>query len=103
MILWLLLMSAAAATQHAHPTDRAQHAMGFDQHKTTHHFHLESGGGTIEVTANDPSDAASRDQIRTHLKHIATAFQAGDFNLPFLVHATEPPGVSVMRERREAA
>ena len=97
MMHWLLLLSLTAVP---HPTDRAQHAMGFDQRTTTHHFHLERGGGTIEVTANDPSDTRSRDQIRMHLKHIAAAFQAGDFTLPFLVHATEPPGVSVMTQRR---
>ena len=30
-------------------------AMGFDQDSATHHFMLTSKGGTIAVTANDPS------------------------------------------------
>lgn len=42
---------------------RADSAMGFDQSKTTHHFLLTKDGGAIEVSANDPSDSASRDQV----------------------------------------
>jgi hypothetical protein len=68
-------------------------AMGFSQVKTTHHFHLSPSGGSIEVQTNDPSDTASRDQIRHHLQEIATAFAAGDFSSPMLTHGTVPPGV----------
>jgi hypothetical protein len=92
--------SSATALQHSHQVDRAQQAMGFDQQKTIHHFRLDTTGGAIEVTVKDPSDRASLEQIRTHGRHITTAFEKGDFTLPFLVHAAEPPGVSVMKERR---
>ncbi len=92
--------AGAAGPQHSQHADRATHAMGFDQVKTTHHFHLETNGGAIEVTVKDASDRTSLEQVRMHLRHIATAFGEGDFNLPFLVHATEPPGVDVLKQRR---
>ena len=103
----LLLVALALATptpaQHQHQTshDRANQGMGFDQQKTTHHFLLQEAGGTIEVTAKDAGDKASTDQIRRHLRHIASAFAAGDFSLPMFIHDTTPPGVAVMKARRE--
>jgi hypothetical protein len=95
-----LALQAPASTQHAH--DRANHAMGFDQAKTTHHFRIEADGGTIEVTAKDAKDQTSIDQIRGHLQHIATMFANGDFNIPMLVHEQMPPGADAMKARREA-
>ena len=71
--------------------------MGFDQDKATHHFRLTSKGGAIEVQANDARDSSSRDQIRTHLHHIAEAFKAGDFSIPMFVHDETPPGVESMK------
>lgn len=76
---------------------RGNKAMGFDQHKTTHHFLLASDGGSIQVEANAATDTASRDQIRQHLRHIATRFKEGDFEVPMLVHAKNPPGTEVMQ------
>jgi hypothetical protein len=71
-------------------------AMGFDQDKTAHHFRTSAAGGSIEVEAKDPADAASRDRIRGHLKEIAGAFAKGDFTKPFETHAEVPPGVPSM-------
>src|SRR5438552_19208231 len=71
-------------------------AMDFDQAKTTHHFKLLAEGGAIEITANDPSDVASRDAIRQHVANIATMFGQGNFNLPMLVHGQKPPGIDTM-------
>src|SRR5690348_4660769 len=51
--------------------ERGDRAMGFSHDKTTHHFRLTTDGGVIEVTANDMSDVASVEQIRSHLNHIA--------------------------------
>jgi hypothetical protein len=76
--------------------ERGDHAMGFSHEKTTHHFRLTAEGGAIEVSANDPNDAASREQIRTHLSHIAKLFKEGDFNTPMLIHGEAPPGVATM-------
>lgn len=77
---------------------RGNHAMGFDQAKTIHHFTLLADGGAIQVEAKDPKDAASRDQIRMHLGQIAKMFAAGDFSVPFEVHAQTPPGVETMKK-----
>ena len=72
-------------------------AMGFDQDKTTHHFNLTADGGSIAADANDPTDGASRDQIRAHLMEIAMAFRQGDFQKPFMTHSEVPPGVPTMQ------
>jgi len=84
----------------AQATDRARHGMGFDQHRTTHHFLIDADGGTIQVTAKDAGDAESERRIRAHLQHIAKAFAEGDFSLPLFIHETEPPGTAIMKERR---
>jgi hypothetical protein len=76
---------------------RGDEAMGFDQMKTTHHFKLLSDGGTIEITANDPLDLASRDAIRQHVAKIAAMFGQGDFNVPTLVHGQTPPAVDTLK------
>jgi hypothetical protein len=102
-----LAATAALAGQSAAPSPaqsadhRAEHAMGFDQERTTHHFRIEADGGTIEVTAKDSNDKTSIDQIRMHLRHIAGAFADGDLSLPMFVHDTEPPGIEVMKTRRK--
>lgn len=78
---------------------RGQEGMGFSQTKTTHHFLLKPYGGVISVSANDPKDVATRDQIRMHLSHIARAFSEGDFDIPMFVHDQTPPGVAVLKSR----
>lgn len=95
ILILALLFQATPALPHA------QHGMGFDQQRTTHHFILERAGGTIEVTAHDRADRTTTQQVRAHLRHIAVAFAAGDFNLPMLIHDKEPPGVAEMKARRE--
>ena len=81
--------------------DRGKKGMGFSQTTTTHHFLLGADGGVIQVEANDPADTATRDNIRTHLTHIAKAFASGDFAIPMFVHNTTPPGVLVMKEQSD--
>jgi hypothetical protein len=84
-------------TTHDHTlTQRGDKGMGFSQDRTTHHFLIDKNGGTIQVVANRADDKASIAEIRTHLKHIASAFQAGDFEIPMFVHDQTPPGVPVM-------
>lgn len=78
--------------------ERGEHAMGFSQNTTTHHFLLKPDGGVIQVEANDPKDTASRDNIRMHLGHIARMFADGDFDIPMFVHNTVPPGVQEMKQ-----
>jgi hypothetical protein len=82
-------------------TKRGDHVMGFSHEATTHHFRLFKDGGEIAVTANDPKDKASVDQIRLHLGHIAKMFSAGNFNAPMLIHDTNPPGASTMARLKD--
>jgi hypothetical protein len=81
---------------------RGDHAMGFSHQSSTHHFRLLSDGGAIQVSANDPKDTATRDEIRMHLSHIAKMFAEGDFQVPMFIHDTVPPGVPVMKANRSA-
>jgi hypothetical protein len=80
---------------------RGDQAMGFSHEKTTHHFLVLNSGGAIVVEANDPSDGASRDQIRQHLNHIAKMFSAGNFDAPMFIHDQTPPGVPAMRKLKK--
>ena len=70
---------AASPSHHEAVTSRGDDAMGFSHETTTHHFRLYNTGGAIEVSANDPKDFATRDEIRMHLSHIVNRFAAGDF------------------------
>lgn len=82
---------------HAQMNERGEHAMGFSQTASTHHFLLKPDGGVIQVEVNDPRDRSSRDNIRMHLGHIAKMFADGNFNIPMFVHDTVPPGVPEMK------
>ena len=77
---------------------RGDQGMGFSHEKTTHHFHILTDGGAIEIQANGPTDAGSQDAIRRHLAMSATRFSQGDFSLPMFIHATVPPGVDTMKQ-----
>jgi len=81
---------------------RGAAAMGFDQDKTVHHFRTVPSGGSIEVDVVDPADTDSLAQIRSHLREIARAFAAGDFEKPFQTHGEVPPGVPVMQRLKTA-
>jgi hypothetical protein len=81
---------------------RGDKGMGFSHTKTTHHFRITNDGGAIEVTANDPNDQTSRDQIRGHLAHIAKLFGEGNFEIPMFVHEQKPPGAEVMARMKSS-
>jgi len=107
-LLAAVLLASAALAQTHHPeahheavNKRGDHVMGFSHEKTTHHFRLLADGGAIEVTANDAKDTASRDQIRSPLTHIAQMFGEGNFRAPMLIHDQVPPGVPVLKERKD--
>lgn len=80
---------------------RGDEGMGFSHQMTGHHFRLLPDGGAIEVAANDPKDAKSRQAIRAHLKMIAGRFAAGDFSVPMFIHATTPPGMPAMQRLKD--
>jgi len=99
IVLTIALAMCAAAQDSGHPMDKshADHAMGFSQDKTTHHFRLDKDGGAIEVEAKESKDAATIGQVRTHLQHIAHMFGEGNLEIPMLVHDQTPPGASEMK------
>jgi hypothetical protein len=88
----------AQGHDHAKMMERGEKGMGFSQTATTHHFLLAKDGGTIQVTANDAKDTATRDEIRMHLQHIAHLFSTGDFDIPMFIHDQVAPGVPEMKK-----
>jgi len=80
--------------------ERGDQHMGFSHEKTVHHFRIYTDGGAIEADAADAHDTASRDAIRSHFAHILTMFEAGDFSIPMLIHAQNPPGTAEMKSLR---
>jgi hypothetical protein len=74
--------------------------MGVDQYTSTHVFESLPDGGRI-VLQRDLADSAGTATIRAHLRHIARAFAAGDFQLPGLVHGREVPGTAIMEAHRD--
>ena len=100
----LLLLGAALASSQDHQAMVNEHGdkvMGFSHEKTTHHFELTYDGGAIDVRANDVRDTESRDQIRSHFRHIAQMFADGNFNAPMLVHNTNVPGTATMSKLKD--
>jgi hypothetical protein len=77
---------------------RGDQGMGFSHERTTHHFHLFTDGGSIEIASNDAADADSQKAIRDHLSMIAERFSQGDFSIPMFIHDTLPPGVQTMKQ-----
>ena len=76
---------------------RGGDAMELNQEKTTYRFKLLPDGGAIEITGNDPSDAATRDAIRQHVAKIAAMFEEGNFSIAMPVHGQKPPSVDTMQ------
>jgi hypothetical protein len=106
LALFLLTLRVITAGQQSSPPDqntrqggvvqRGDHVMGFSHDETTHHFLLLKDGGEIVVSANDPNDKSSIEEIRMHLAHIAKMFADGNFKAPLIIHDTNPPGVATM-------
>jgi hypothetical protein len=94
--------TSSCSAHHSDVDRRGDAVMGFDHEKTKHHFRLTKDGGVIEVTANSAEDTASRDAIRGHLSHIARMFSEGNFEAPMLIHAQMPPGVPVLKRKKDA-
>jgi hypothetical protein len=70
--LWCLrtqgqIASPSPAEHFSGVNTRGDEAMGLSHQKTTHHFHLFTDGGSIEIASNDPADTESQGAIRDHL------------------------------------
>ena len=100
---FLLLGASLAFAQdhHAMVNEHGDKVMGFSHEKTTHHFELSYDGGAIDVRANDVKDIESRDEIRSHFRHIVQMFSDGNFNVPMLVHSTAVPGTAAMTKLKD--
>jgi hypothetical protein len=98
----ILLLSGADAGQ-ADPgvERRGDQAMGFSHERTAHHFALSEDGGIISADVSNAGDASSLAAIRSHMRHIARAFSAGDFEMPMFIHGRTPPGVETMRRLKQ--
>ena len=105
----LALLAALVAPAVARSQDSAFHAMqqrgrvamGVDQYTSFHRFEPAADGGRV-VLVRYSTDAAGVRAIREHLKGIAQAFTAGDFQTPGFVHAQTVPGTRVMTARKAA-
>ena len=94
-------MHAAPATDSSFAAMQARGAtgMGVDQYTSTHTFEPRADGGRITLR-RDVEDSTGVEQIRSHLRAIATSFAAGDFTTPAFVHAGTVPGTDVMAKKR---
>src|ERR1700758_1019278 len=111
LLFLLVILAGVANAQQNPPPDqdkrsedvvkRGAHEMGFSHQATTHHFRLFQDGGEIAVTAKDPSDKASIEQIRSHLGHITKMFSSGNFKAPMFIHDPSPPGTATMARLKE--
>ena len=92
---------AAHDSAHAAMQRRGAEVMGVDQETSVHVFEALPNGGVIELQ-RAVDDSAGMRTIRAHLRGIAQAFAAGDFEAPTYVHMTSVPGARVMAERRKS-
>lgn len=90
----------SAAGTHEALQARGERAMGVDQYTSTHVFDDLVDGGRIELR-RDTVDDAGTEAIRRHLRVIADAFAAGDFQIPAFVHEGDVPGTAVMAARKD--
>jgi hypothetical protein len=83
------------ATQHQADVEKhGDEAMGFPHDKTSHHFHLYSDGGAIEVTVNDSKNSQNVQAIRSHLRAMARIAWVSSSRLVHLQPAVVlPPAV----------
>ena len=80
---------------------RGKVAMGVDQYTSFHRFEPAADGGRV-ILVRDATDAAGVQAIREHLKGIARAFSAGDFQTPGFVHDQTVPGTRLMTAKKAA-
>lgn len=108
VVMFAVLLASSATAEDCHETEtkhegvdhRGDHAMGFSHQASGHSFALYRDGGLISANAKSASDVKTRDQIRAHMKEIATKFADGDFSAPRHIHDQLPPGAETMKSLR---
>ena len=91
-----------SADRRAEVDHRHQEATGLPSDGLEHHFLLASDGGSIRLEVKDASQTDARELVRAHLQAIARSFAQGDFSMPMHIHDQIPPGVEVMKARKDA-
>lgn len=87
------MMRGAMTERQAMVAEVGQAVMPFDLDATTHIFEKTEQGGIQQVVADDPDDADTIAQIRTHLAEQEERFAQGDFHNPQMIHGTAMPGL----------
>jgi len=87
------MMRGATTERQAMVAEVGQAVMPFDLDATTHIFEKTEQGGIQQVVADDPDDADTIAQIRTHLAEQAERFAQGDFHNPQMIHGAAMPGL----------
>jgi len=98
---WLGWLTPPTINRQSMVHDMGQTVMPFDLGETTHVFAITGTGGTQEVIADDPSDAAQVSLIRQHLQHEALRFRAGDFSDPTSLHGSNMAGLAELAQGAE--
>jgi len=84
------------ATRQQHVRESGATVMPFSLDKTVHSFDKTASGGIQRVRVRD--DAAEQvAMIRSHLRDIAAAFSARNFDKPAHIHGAEMPGLAAMK------
>lgn len=92
----------AGTKDHRAEVDRRHDEVSGTAHDgVVHHFVLADDGGSIVLELAGGADKTARDRIRRHLRLVARSFADGDFAMPMLVHDQAPPGVGVMKDRKD--
>ena len=102
LVVLLAACGKAKDADYAAMQERGQMVMGVDQYTSAHVFEDLPDGGRIVLDRDSTGDSSGVATIRQHMRDIATAFRAGDFNKPFQVHAQVVPGTAVMSAERAA-
>jgi hypothetical protein len=79
--------------------ERGKAVMGVDQYTSAHVFEDLPDGGRIVLDRDSAADSSGIATIRQHMRDVAAAFRAGEFDKPFQVHAQVVPGTAVMTSR----
>jgi len=87
------MMADEMTERQAAVAEAGRGVMPFDLEATTHIFEKMEEGGLQQVVADDPADADTIEQIRSHLSEQAERFAQGDFRDPEMIHGAAMPGL----------
>jgi len=74
--------------------------MPFSLEQTQHVFEKNDAGGVQRVLVRGATDEAQKQMIRAHLRQIAEAFAARDFDKPSHIHGDDMPGLAQLKSTK---